>query len=470
MSELNKNITGSDVRIEFLELVSPFYTFDLQPFFIEMNVYEDLYSPSLTMDIVLNDSINLPQKVPILGEEYLNFSFASSSIGGDTGIGGDEINPGPMYVTSITDRHITKDKQQVYILHLTSEQSIVNYNTSISRSFRSKPISQIVETILNDYIDPRVEGNDFVVEETDGLEHVVIPNWKPFDAINWLAKLAINKKNIPSFLFWESIGVTYFKSVETLLEQESKHKFILKPLKGDPSSVVASTASGITPLSSLEIINQFDIPHNITVGLYASKLITHDIVRKKIEQTTYGLNQAFGSEIAHTDEFMPISSEDTYYEVVDRQNYAPQKHVVEGENLQSFFDSNIKLKTKHDRLYCKNVGDLYDNNVENILLKRNALINGLNQIKLQITFSGLSFLRVGFTVEIDVPSPEVVIEEKAGEVKNKDDMVDKMLSGTYLITALKHTVIMQDGKPQYGMTAEVTKDGLGDVPAYGEKT
>ena len=167
---------------------------------------------------------------------------------------------------------------------------------------------------------------------------------------------------------------------------------------------------------------------------------------------------------------MPISSEDTYYEVVDRQNYAPQKHVVEGENLQSFFDSNIKLKTKHDRLYCKNVGDLYDNNVENILLKRNALINGLNQIKLQITFSGLSFLRVGFTVEIDVPSPEVVIEEKAGEVKNKDDMVDKMLSGTYLITALKHTVIMQDGKPQYGMTAEVTKDGLGDVPAYGEKT
>ena len=464
MSETNKNISGSDVTIEFLELVSPFYTFDLQPYFIEMNIYEDLYSPSLTMDIVLNDSVNLPQKVPILGEEYLNFSFASKSIGGDTGIGGDEINPGYMYVTSITDRHITKDKQQVYILHLTSEQSIINYNTSISRSFRGKLISEIAETLLNDYID---SGNDFVIEQTDGLEHVVIPNWKPFKAINWLTKLAVNTKNIPSFLFWESIGVTYFKSVETLLEQESKHKFILKPTTDDKAAV--ATASGITPLTSLEIINQFDIPHNITIGLYSSKLITHDIVRKKIEQTTYGLNQAFGSEIAHTDEFMPISSEDTYYEVADRQNYAPQKNNVEGENIQSFFDSNIRLKTKHDKLYCKHAGDLYDNNVENILLKRNALINGLNQIKLQITFSGLSFLRVGFTVDIDVPSPEVVIEEKAGEVKNKEEMVDKMLSGTYLITALKHSVIMQDGKPQYGMTAEVTKDGLGDVPAYGEK-
>ena len=464
MSETNKNISGSDVTIEFLELVSPFYTFDLQPYFIEMNIYEDLYSPSLTMDIVLNDSVNLPQKVPILGEEYLNFSFASKSIGGDTGIGGDEINPGYMYVTSITDRHITKDKQQVYILHLTSEQSIINYNTSISRSFRGKLISEIAETLLNDYID---SGNDFVIEQTDGLEHVVIPNWKPFKAINWLTKLAVNTKNIPSFLFWESIGVTYFKSVETLLEQESKHKFILKPTTDDKAAV--ATASGITPLTSLEIINQFDIPHNITIGLYSSKLITHDIVRKKIEQTTYGLNQAFGSEIAHTDEFMPISSEDTYYEVADRQNYAPQKNNVEGENIQSFFDSNIRLKTKHDKLYCKNVSDLYDNNVENILLKRNALINGLNQIKLQITFSGISFLRVGFTVDIDVPSPEVVIEEKAGEVKNKEEMVDKMLSGTYLITALKHSVIMQDGKPQYGMTAEVTKDGLGDVPAYGEK-
>jgi len=166
---------------------------------------------------------------------------------------------------------------------------------------------------------------------------------------------------------------------------------------------------------------------------------------------------------------MPISSEETYYDVPDRQHFAPQENIVEGTNIQSFFDSNIKLKTKHKQMYAKNINDKYDNKVEDWLLKRNALLQGLNQIKLTITFPGLSFLRVGHTVSINIPSNEQVIEEKAGEVKNREDMTDKMLSGTYLILSLKHTVITQDNKPQYYMTAEVIKDGLGDVPSYGEK-
>ena len=464
MSQSTKNIKASDVRIEMLELCTPSFTFDLLPIFVEINIYEDLLSPNLTMDIVLNDSRNIPQNGPILGEEYINMRFATTSIGGSSGIGGDDVDPGYMFVTSITDRYITKDRQQIYVLHCTSEQAIINHNTTISRSFRGKPINEIVDSILDEYI---YTENDYVVEETSGLENIVIPNWKPFESLKWLSQRAINKKNIPSFLFWESIGATYFQSVETLLEQDIKHKFVLKPVL--EASTTPSTSAGITPLTSLEIANQFNIERNIISGMYASKLITHDIVRKKIEQTTYGLNQAFGSEITHTDEFMPISSEETYYDVPDRQHFAPQENIVEGTNIQSFFDSNIKLKTKHKQMYAKNINDQYDNKVEDWLLKRNALLQGLNQIKLTITFPGLSFLRVGHTVSINIPSNEQVIEEKAGEVKNREDMTDKMLSGTYLILSLKHTVITQDNKPQYYMTAEVIKDGLGDVPSYGEK-
>jgi len=275
MSIVQEN--ASDIKIELLELVTPAETFDLQRLFVSMNIYEDLFGDSVTMDLFLNDSINLPYKAPILGEEYLNFTVSSKSITGDPKQRV-ELNPGPMYIVSITDRHLVKDRQQVYILHFTSEQDIVNSNTTVSRSFRGKTIGTIVNILLNDYIDPEKAGNDFVIEKTDGIENIVIPNWKPFKAINWLAKRAINKNGIPNYLFWESNGITYFKSVESLLTQQPKQKFIFSPIIASEQKI-AQLSKGRIQLDSLEIINQFNTIRNTENGLYASKLERQHIHR-----------------------------------------------------------------------------------------------------------------------------------------------------------------------------------------------
>ena len=455
-------VRASEVRFEFLELITPTGSFDLQNLFVSMNIYEDLFGDHVSMDILLNDSINLPQKAPILGEEYLNFRVHNKSIDGE----GVDIAPGPMYTVSITDRHITKDRQQLYLLHLTSELDITNSNTTVSRSFRCKKISSIVDTLLVDYLN--IE-NDVVIEKTTGLENIVIPNWKPFKAVNWLAKRAINENNVPNYLFWESNGTTYFQSIETLLTQQVKQKFIFSPII-NANQKIEQLALGRIQLDNLEIINQFNTTRNIENGLYASKLITHDIVKKKIQQHTYNLTRAYASDITHTDKYMPISSTETYYDVSDRFTFAPQEiGSNKGNNMQSYYDSKVMFHPKHNQMYSQNSNDLYDNNVEEWKLKRNALILGLDQIKLQITFSGKSYLRAGHTVDITVPSSEKVLEQNPGKVKNPDDLIDKYLSGIYLITALRHMIEWNSGKPVYTMVAEVTKDALGDVPSYRSK-
>ena len=56
------------------------------------------------MDILINDSLNLPYKAPILGEEYLNFRAYNKSIDGE----GVDIAPGPMHSVSVSNRHILK--------------------------------------------------------------------------------------------------------------------------------------------------------------------------------------------------------------------------------------------------------------------------------------------------------------------------------------------------------------------------
>lgn len=454
---------ASDVRVDFLELITPLQVFDLKPIFVSMNIYEDMFGDSLTVDILINDSINLPYHGPILGEEYLNFEISTKSIETEKGV---SLLPGPMYTVSITNRHITKDRQQLYMLHFTSEQDIVNSNTTLSRSFRNKKISTIVTEILDTHLG---SDNTQDIEETKGLENIVIPNWKPFKAINWLAKRAINNNDVANYLFWETIDYTHFISLDKILSRDIVQKFVLNTISSDSKKQDAA-AAGFMELDSLGIVSQFNITRNIKNGYYSSKLITHDIIKKSIKQNNLSLTSLYTDEINHTDEYMPISTSEPYYSdmVDDRVNFAPQGlGINEGNNIQSFSDSKIIFYPKHDKLYSSVSSESYNNNVEQWLLQRNSLIQGLNQIKLIITFPGISYLRTGDKVSITVPSPERVIEQKAGKIKDPEKLNDKYLSGVYLITSLKHTIDYNSGSPKYSMTAELTKDALGDVPSYG---
>ena len=430
------------------------------------NMYENLFSPSggaVSADMMVNDSINLPYKAPFLGEEWLNLILSSKSLKSED----TQLSPGPLYQTSITDRHLTKDRQQIYLLHFTSELDMIQSNTSISEAFRGQEIHKIVGKILDDYCWDN--DNEQVIEATIGVENIVIPNWKPFKALNWLAKRAVNKAGVPNFLFWESNGITYFKSVDSLMQQESKYEFIFSPVVGS-NQVMEDLAKGKMHVSHMEILNQYNVVRNTNKGYYASKLITHDIVKKEIKQQTYGLNMAFDPHVSHTDDFMPLSADTTWYNPNQPSNsFAPQPMedgAPEG-TMQSYYDANVMFYPKHDRMYSKSKTDEYDNNVEDWKLKRNALILGLDQIKLRLTFPGISNIRVGYKIHLVVPSPEKVIESKPGQVENKEDLYDHFLSGEYLITALKHTVAKRnDGKFDYTMMVDCIKDALREPPTY----
>ena len=64
-------------------------------------------------------------------------------------------------------------------------------------------------------------------------------------------------------------------------------------------------------------------------------------------------------------------------------------------------------------------------------------------------------------------NPEKVIEHKAGKIKNMEDLVDKYLSGLYMIVAIKHSVSMVDEqKYEYTMMVDVVKDALPEAPIY----
>mgnify|MGYP003960114279 CR=1 FL=1 len=123
-------------------------------------------------------------------------------------------------------------------------------------------------------------------------------------------------------------------------------------------------------------------------------------------------------------------------------------------------DGAVCFYPKHNQLYSKNTGDLYDNNVENWKLQRNAHIGIYNGVTLVLDVSGNSALRVGQTVNVILPSPEATDGDK-----KSDSLNDKFLSGKYMVTAIQHVFSRlkpDDPKMSYNMKVEVSKDGLDD--------
>ncbi len=119
------------------------------------------------------------------------------------------------------------------------------------------------------------------VEETERNERVIIPNLRPFEAIAWLAKRAIpNKSSSVNYVYYETMRGSFFVSLNSLVVKPEIFTFVYRARIDDPTGVENASA-GIIKIQDYKFIKQFDKQQNTKRGVYASKLITHDIVTKK---------------------------------------------------------------------------------------------------------------------------------------------------------------------------------------------
>jgi len=447
-----------DHKTSRIDIVSANGSFSLLPYLSEMVIYENIFRPALTGNIMITEAHNLPSKLPIVGEETLDI---------DLGIQGFEdekirIKPPPFHVNSIKEREIIKPKAQLLSLELISEKLMSDSHAKVSKSYRDKKISEIVADIHSTYLD---DGSALYVEPTNRIERCIIPNMSPIEAINWLSFRAMpdTSSNNVNYLFYETVSGSYFVSINSLIAKPSTFLCRLKPRVDDARSD-AALSIGIMNVDKIKFINTFNKHQNTKRGVYASKLITHDIVKKKIIQheNNYLLDW-IGSN--HLGQYPPvsISEVETKSANVNRTSFAPpheglRRPTTDEKALPKMIDSRVEFYPKHDRMYCKLPNDLYDNKAEEWKLQRNSNIGLFQGTKIYVEGAGVSAVRVGQIINLLVPSTETTSGDKKSAIG-----IDKDLSGQFMITAIKHifSTISTEGKYiEYRMGLELSKDGL----------
>lgn len=465
-----QQINASDASIKQLQIHSSTGRYELLPHFVELNIYEDIYASSITADITLIDSVNLPYNLALVGQETLDINIALE--GFDEG-GLTEhlvsIKPPPLHVNSLDNRIHVKPKLQGFSLSMISEQYMSSAHSKVSKSYFDMTIGEMVEDIYSVYLDDRTEEEKknkirgLFVEDTERTERLIIPNLRPIDAINWLSKRAVQSNDFGvNYLFFETLNGTRFVSLNYLIKDSvPTFKFVIKPRTDDPSSV-EHLSSGTIKVNKFSFLKHFDRNELIENGVYSSKLITHDIVTKTIEEHDYdGWSQ--WPEIYHLGDYPPLTDSEieTKSSGVTRTSFAPPGAIDfpnDSKRMSGQVDGHVEFYPKHDNMYSQNANDEYDNEVEAWRQRRRSHTGIHDGLNILIEINGISGLSVGQIVELELPSTETSEKEDAS-----DSLYDKFLSGNYMVTAIQHifsSLKATDPKVNYKMKVELSRDGM----------
>jgi hypothetical protein len=287
--------------------------------FVELNIFEDLFSNVLKGTFIFKDTQGWAEMIPLIGDETLVISY--STPGGQ----GTQVDAQSQDTTSQTaSEEITRqrfkvydcveigaeEKTKIYQLSLVSEEYMFSKKMKVSKGYKGRSYSYMTKDIMKKLNKESEHLNkELYIEETSSPQNVIVPNWTPFQAINFFASRSLSAdiesmeqdegSNNPSptarpigslFVFYEKFGTGFFyESIESMiLKQKAKGNL---PLYQYRPKVVQNTSLNPTlqyfTVEKFEITNSFKTLENLGHGMFGSRLIAYDPIRMKYDEIKY---------------------------------------------------------------------------------------------------------------------------------------------------------------------------------------
>lgn len=464
-----------DVIITTLDLnvVSSEDSLDLKPFLMEINLYEDIFSPTLHGSVIIRDSLNLIGRLPIIGDEVLTMDIQTpwKELGGysksDLGTF-DPINKiqKSFSVYAVKNRKLNNDREQYYELLFCSLEASTDNVVKLCQKYEGTT-DEIAAKIFDENMKTlRIFSNKTALENfADGAKTeffiadtphkssltFVPPMWTPIQCLSWLAKRSIGAEyESPTFLFYETTKAFYFASIEELVAYQLKSGEIYSAFVYNTNlsnlQTVSSLTKGFQTIEALEFITNLDVIQSQDLGHFASTVHSFDMVKKNYKAYYYdhGFNY---KKYTHM--------EDGTYDTTTGK-YTLPKPEDESKKYKMIFPINV-LRSSDNKPFVSTVNpgvldsteDSIDLHPEEFVSQRTSSLMDLTTLRLQITVPGRTDAEVGRLIKLYYPS--------VGE-KTKEDsealIWDKFVSGIYMITAIRHQI----SPLRHTMFLEISKD------------
>jgi hypothetical protein len=382
---------------------------DISQTIIELNLYEDLFSPCMTGMIRLGDGAELISTFKLHGNEFIELELDKPTL--------NKPMKKVFRIYKISDRDSDGGVQN-YTLHLCSEEMILSPQIMISKSYKGLNISAMVNDILLNYlkVDKKKIGH---ITQTSSNYDIIIPRMNPFEAIMWLGTRAYSPKGTLYF-FYENRDGFNFSSYEDLLAKPSYATYSERD-KTDGDVIKNSYT-----FTYLKIIEDFDIMKASRYGSFSSSLNTLDIITKQFKPFKFNSVDLKNTGILNKEVTLNGFKNrlgTTFYDSYSNM----MKYVVVKDS-----DPNVNPAVPQDWM-CQTISKL----------------GQLHLFKMIGTVPGDILLKTGMVIDVEVQKYNP--QEQAVEL-------NKVRSGKYLVSAVHHRFIGD----VYTCSIELLSDSISD--------
>lgn len=427
----------------------------LKNLFVDFTLNSSIFEYAMSGWVVVYDAVGLINRLPIVGEETLEVEYATP---------GNSPKRMSFRIWKITgESPDDKGASSTYRLHFVSAEVFQNAFQVVGKSFTNTDDSaSIVKTVLTEYLKSQKKFDTTTMK--DPAKKLVIPNYRPFEAIDMLLRrgYAGNQSKTDYFLFFERSDGFYLRMIDDLVNQpiNLREQGQGVPLPNQPGSTPdtpvqdvqtfyvyssnkylddSTKGKDIRRIVTYEAHQRFDSLQKIREGLYENELVLYSLMEKKLESVVTkfqqkkvqllggapgpidGTTKGFGTEPMNTDAFM------------SEFNTPTSKFRGDGASKVLY---RLKDPEEKDGV-VKKAGGLYQ-----------AAKVGLSQVQVSITVPGDTMVDCGDVVYVEVPRFDSTTQTH---------QPDKFLCGKYVVGSVRDTILSPD---RHVMVLDLFKDAF----------
>ena len=418
-----KDIIPGDIQILKVQLTNEAgtKTYDMMNQVKGIELYESILSPVIFCELVVQDSINLHQNFPIIGEEYVSITFKTPK------------HPKTVtYLLRVNKKHNLKifenNKMATYSLQLMSAEVVKN-----STRFVTKKYENTIDNLISQILSAELKTiKPIRIDKTVGIEKGRITRMQPFKAIDYLRRRAIsNEYQSSSFCFFENRDGYRLTTIEKMIED------------GNMALDKAKTSNKTFYFDT----NRKDKVENVTMrNILAYNQIAFTDTVSKLQQG--GINNKVSSFDLLTGDLRSCVYDNTVGERVFKKtedNASPMNSAT--------FINNHKNSTAKTKFVVMS-SDKPQLKLPEKLSILQAYAQKVTQNIVQIHIYGDSEITVGDMIKCTFPSADSSDSKKG---------VSRLDSGNYLVAKVRHMIINSD-RPQHTMALELIKGSLTEAP------
>ena len=450
MSKLYYENYGLDYK---LTLKSPLAVEDLvlNLIVVEINMFEDMYGPFMRMEIVLNDSLGLMDKFPIIGDEELEFKYKNP-------------NEQEFYqyfkVYSVTNRQVVKARAHGLVLHAISEPGHKNALESVYKSFIDKKCDDIVRETFDQYL--ASIGKMIRIPESCENEYTKVANGQnPLKLINEVAAEAKSTSHEASnYVFFEAADDFHYAPISYFLTQSPVYEYFLSVPQEDPQ-YRSGSKNADQSIRSINFVNNFDNLDSVYRGGYMNEINFIDPILKRFEM--HPIKDKTKYQFEYIRDFDSLTHlPNSAKKMISAEGDVGKAEKPYAAHRRMFVTQHEKDGEDYPTIGYLD-GKIQPGDVLNSPRQRQKYLNkslhekhNLSNHVLEITVSGIPEVYVGQVIKIKLPQPTQISDETT-----------KFLflygqEATFLVTAVRH--IYKADVDAYYAVLSCSKESFGEEP------